>query len=85
MRSMHTGEVTSETPIPSLLGIVEGDLLEYLEAHGPTSVYRLVQSQDWPAPLVLMAVGALARQGLVRGSERQLELVLDEAHASLAA
>lgn len=66
---------TSETPILSQLGVVEGDVLSYLESRGPTSLHRLVLSQDWPSSLVVMAVGALIRQGLVRGSEQQLACV----------
>lgn len=65
--------LVGEMPILAQLGAVEGDVLEYLELHGPTSLYRLIQAHDWPASLGMMAVGALIRQGLVRGSEQQLE------------
>lgn len=57
------------------LGITEGEVLEFLEVHGPTSLYRLIQALDHPASTVIMAVGALIREGLIKGSEQRLEYV----------
>ena len=55
------------------LGITEGEVLEFLEAHGPVSLHRLVQGLDRPSSMVVMAVGALIREGLVKGNEEYLE------------
>lgn len=62
------GRVTAqEVPTRTMIGIVEGEILEYLERHGPASVYRLVQALEWPSTLVIMAAGALIREGLAKG------------------
>ena len=63
----------AESSLITILGIAEGDVLEYLERHGATSLYRLIQTQEWPSSMVIMAVGALIRQGLIRGDQHQLE------------
>ena len=73
--AMPAVEMVEEPPIITVLGVVEGEILEYLEAHGATALYRLIQAQDWPASMVMMAVGALIRQGLVGGGEHRLELM----------
>ena len=66
-----------EAPIITVLGVVEGEILETLESHGPMPLYRLIQAQERPASLVIMAVGALIRQGLLIGNEHRLEAVAD--------
>ena len=65
---------------PSLmtrLGLVEGEVLTYLEEHGTTALRRLVRGLEWPAPLVMMGVGALIRGGLVRATQHDLEVLLE--------
>ena len=66
---------TPESSLMTVLGIAEGDVLEYLEGHGAASLYRVIQTQEWPSSMVIMAVGALIRQGLIRGDQRRLEPV----------
>ena len=64
---------------PSLmtpLGVVEGEVLTYLDRHGRSTLRRLNQELEWPAYLVMMAVGALIRAGLVRGIQHDLEVVV---------
>ena len=59
------------------LGLVEGEVLTYVEEHGAATLHGLTRVLDWSAALITMAVGALIRQGLVRGSQRELEVVLE--------
>lgn len=66
---------TWDTSVITLLGVVQGEILEALESHGPMSLYRLIQSQDRPASTVTMAVGALIREGLVGGNEPRLHAI----------
>ncbi len=72
---MSDAMTLAETPIMAVLGVVEGEILERLESSGPMPLYRLIQAQEQPASLVMMAVGALIRQGLLTGNEHRLELV----------
>lgn len=60
----------------TLVGVVEGDVLDYVEVHGRTTLHRLVQGLEWPSRIIVMAVGALIRQGLIRGTQTELEVVL---------
>jgi DNA-binding MarR family transcriptional regulator len=78
-RAMGVGMDGAEAQPGSLitpLGLVEGDVLTYLEEHGATSVRRLIRALDWPAPMVLMAVGALVRERLVRAVQHDLEVIV---------
>ena len=59
------------------LGIIEGDILTYLERHGTTSMRRLVRELEGPASLVVMAVGALIRGGLARAVQHDLEIIVE--------
>ena len=65
------------TSLMTLLGLVEGDILDYLEIHGPASLRRLIQRLEWPANIITMAVGSLIRHGLVHGEQRELEIMLE--------
>ena len=58
------------------LELAEGDVLMYLERFGTTALRRLVRELDWPAGLVMMAIGALIREGLVRATRHELEVLL---------
>lgn len=58
------------------LGVVEGEVLLYLDHHGAATLRRLNQQVEAPAYLVMMAVGALTRSGLVRAVQRDLEVVV---------
>ena len=78
------GETLFPVEPPSLMttiGVVEGEVLTYLESHGPTSLRRLMRELDWASPLVIMAVGALVRQGLVRATQHDLEVILEPERA----
>ena len=68
-------------PVPpsliTTLGVIEGEALTYLEQHGATPLRRLVRELEWPAPMVMMGVGALVREGLVRATPHDLEVVVE--------
>lgn len=65
-----------DTVLLTQLGLVEGDVLTYLEGHGPTSLRGLIRGLDWPSQVVTMGVGALIREGLVQGRQRELEVLI---------
>ena len=58
------------------LGMVEGEILTYLEERGASTVREVVRELPRPTREVWMAVGALIRAGLVRGVQHELEIVL---------
>ena len=68
-------------PVPpslmTTLGVIEGEALTYLEQHGATPLRRLVRELEWPAAMVMMAVGALVREGLIRATQHDLEVVVE--------
>ena len=67
------------TRCPSLmtpLGVIEGEILAYLDRHASASLRRLNLVVEWPAEMVMTAVGALIRAGLVRGIQRNLEVIV---------
>ena len=67
----------SRTALITTLGLACGEILTHLEQHGTTAVRRLVRELSWPAPVVLMAVGALIREGLIRATQHDLEVILE--------
>ena len=77
--------VEDEQPLITLLALVEGDILTYLESRGRVTLRRLIQALDWPSRMVVMGVGALVRRKLVIGSQQPLEVLLELAPESRAA
>ena len=63
------------------LGLASGEILTYLEQHGTTAIRRLIRELSWPAPVVLMAVGALIRAGLIRATQHDLEVLVEPERA----
>jgi hypothetical protein len=47
------------------IGIVAGDIWQYLDHHGEVSLAELIQGIDKPRDNVLMSLGWLAREGHV--------------------
>ena len=79
------GDEELRTPIPgharrtslmTSVGLVEGDVLAYLEEHGATTSRQLIRSLEWPASLVMMGLGALVRAGVVQAVQRDLEVIV---------
>ncbi len=58
------------------LGTIEGEVLEYLDRHHTATLRRLNRELAAPSYMVVMAVGALIRTGLVRGAQHDLEVVV---------
>lgn len=65
------------TSLMTPLGLIGGEVLMYLEQHGATTLRRLIRELEWSAPLVMMAVGALVREGLVRAAQHDLEVIVE--------
>lgn len=61
----------------TMLGVVEGDILLYLDICGATPVRRLIRELAWPGAMVTMAVGALIREGLVRSHQHELDVIVE--------
>jgi hypothetical protein len=68
---------TEDTPLITTLGLIEGEVLTVLEDHGATTLRGLIRELEWPARMVMMAVGALVREHLVRATQRELEMVVE--------
>ena len=73
------GAGAGSTPLVTVLGVVEGDILNFLETHGTLTLRRLIRMVEWPTMMVVMGVGALIREGLVRAVRRELEVVIEPA------
>lgn len=66
-----------DTPLITTLGLIEGEVLTFLEDHGATTLRGLIRELEWPARMVMMAVGALVREHLVRAAQHELEVILE--------
>jgi hypothetical protein len=66
-----------DTSLFTILGVVEGEILDSLETYRRLSLRRLIQGLGWPSNLIVMATGALIREGLARGYQHELEIVLE--------
>ena len=70
------------TSLIAPLGLVGGDVFMYLEAHGAISVRHLIRELEWSAPVVMMAVEALIREGRVRATQHDLEVIVEIANST---
>ena len=77
MSMIGAGTGAGSTPMVTMLGVVEGDILNFLETHGTLTLRRLIRMVEWPTMMVVMGVGALIREGLVRAVRRETEVVLE--------
>lgn len=57
--------------------LAAGDLLNEVEWTGAMTLQQLIGKLDWPVPVVMMAVGTLVRQDLVRATQRGLEVIVE--------
>ena len=62
--------------VMTTLGLVEGEVLAYLDRQEVSTLRRLNRELHQPAYLVMMALGALIRAGLVRGIQHELDVVV---------
>lgn len=58
------------------LGVVEGEILSVLDEREKATVGELQMELDQPRSLVMMAAGALIREGLVRGIKQEADFVI---------
>lgn len=70
------GEI-EDTPLIATLGLIGGEVLTFLEDHGATTLRELIRELGWPARMVMMAVGGLIREHLVRATQHELEVVFE--------
>ncbi len=63
----------------TLLGVVSGEVLLYTERQGRTTLRHLIQTLEWPASFIMMGVGALVRQGLLRALQQEVDIILEPA------
>ena len=75
-RKKPPGEL-EDIPLITTLGLIEGEVLTFLEDHGATTLRALIRELEWPARMIMMAVGALIREHLVRATQRELEVILE--------
>lgn len=68
--------VTEHESLMTPLGVVEGEVLAYLEREEVSTLRRLNREIRQPAYMVMMAVGALIRAGLIRGIQHELDVVV---------
>jgi hypothetical protein len=73
----ETPACTAGSSIFSPIGIVEGEVLSYLEEHGASSLKELDLALGIPILMVTMGTGALIRAGLVRGVQSAEGIVLE--------
>lgn len=59
------------------LGLIEGDILRYVETRALTVIQDLIHDLEWPAHMILMAAGSLVRRGHVRAIQNEAVLVLE--------
>ena len=65
-----------ERALITQLGLAEGDVLTCLEEHGFTTLRRLIRELDWPASIIMMAIGALVRARLILAIQHDLEILI---------
>ena len=59
------------------VGLAAGEVLTEVDVSGAVTLRQLIRKLDWPVHLVMMAVGVLVRQGLVRATQRELEVLVE--------
>ena len=62
--------------LASILSVIEGEILLYLEKYGYARLRKLVRELDWPMAEVMMGIGALIREGLVEVRRDRFGVIL---------
>ena len=71
-----------QTSVMTSLGLIKGEILEYLEKRGLATQEQILNESEWPSILVTMAIGHLIGEGLVRAKKFNGSLVIFEASPS---
>jgi DNA-binding MarR family transcriptional regulator len=58
------------------IGIIEGEILTYLENSGKATMAELTRDLEWPSSFLWMALGALVKGGLVLTEKHELDMVI---------
>ncbi len=56
-------------PIISLMGAIQGEILEFVEKNGTSTLRQILKKLQKPTHLVAMALGVLICSGLVRAEQ----------------
>jgi predicted transcriptional regulator len=56
-------------PVISLMGVVQGEILECLEVRGRLALKQILESLHRPTHIVAMSLGALVYSGLVKAEQ----------------
>lgn len=62
--------------VVTVLSLVEGEILTYLEQHGFARLKKIVRDLEWPTAEVFMGVGALVREGLIEVRRDRFGVIL---------
>ena len=62
-----------DSSLVTSLGLIEGEVLTYLEENGRAPHGQLMMRLAWPAVMITMAIGSLIRQGLIRHVPQERE------------
>ena len=71
------GGPAAGTSTVTALGVIEGEVLLYLDVHGAAPIRQLVRELPWPDSMVAATVGALVREGLIRVRRQGSETVVE--------
>jgi len=64
------------THLMTRLGVVEGDVLDYVCKHPSISLKQLIRGLDWQPCIITMGVGSLIREGLVEVAEQGNDVLI---------
>lgn len=73
----HLCGSADNTSLMTRLGLIEGDVLIFLERSSPVSLPQLMDDLKWPPCSVAMAVGSLLRQRMIRAAEENDEVFVE--------
>lgn len=71
------GGARGSSSLMTTVGLVEGEILTYLEEHGGTTLRDLVRKLGRSASMVTMGVGALIRERLAQGRQQDTNIFVD--------
>jgi hypothetical protein len=63
------------------MGLAAGEILTQVDWSGALTQRHLIQSVGWPRHLIVSALGALVREGLVRTTQQGAELLVESIDA----
>lgn len=73
------GVVVESASLNMMISLAESDVKEHLENQGRVSMESLIENLSYPRLVVVMSLGALVRDGLVRVIKSGDSILLEEA------